>query len=115
MIPNNLEECFQALHKIAYDKDIEEIKSRPEEDMVEFHHTLGRWMRNNWGLWSGGPLKDYFEKLGLWHPDDCSGLILTSFHRYLMKVPLDIEGQVAKYKEYWKQIYGETGKPDDDC
>lgn len=101
MIPKNLEECLKELHKKAHDKDLEEIKSRPEDDMIEFHHTLGRWMRNEWGLWKGGPLLDYFKGLGLWHADDCSGLILTSFYRHLKGLPLDIEGQVAEYKEYW--------------
>lgn len=102
MIPTNLEECFKELHKKSCDKDLEEIKSRPEEDMIEFHHTLGRWMRNEWGLWSGGHLQDYFKKIGLWHPDDMSGVILTSFYRHLKGLPLNIEDQVKYYLDYWK-------------
>lgn len=102
MIPTNLEECFKELHKIAFDKDLAEIKSRPENDMIEFHHTLGRRIRNEWGLWSGGPLQDYFKGLGLWHADDMSGVILTSFYRHLNNLPLDIEGQVKYYLDYWK-------------
>lgn len=100
-IPTNLEECFKELHKKAMDKDLEDIKSRPEEDMIEFHHTLGRWIRNEWGLWSGGSLQDYFKNLGLHHADDMSGLILTSFYRHLKNIPLDIQKQVNYYKEYW--------------
>lgn len=103
MIPSNLEECFQELHKKSFDMDLEEIKSLPEEEMIRLHHTLGRWIRNNWGLWIGSPLKDYFISLGLSHPDDMSGVILTSFYRHLKGLPLDVEGQIKEYLEYWKK------------
>lgn len=104
MIPTNLDECIQACYQIATDEDLEDIRARPEEDMIEFHHTIGRWMRNEWGLWTGGPLKDYFLNLGLWHPDDMSSLILKSFCRYVKSYPLKIEEQVEFYKRYWSKL-----------
>lgn len=102
-IPVNLDECIQALYQKSCDKDRQEIVERPEEDMIEFHHTLGRWMRNEWKLWEDGPLKDYFATLGIWHPDDMSGIILDSFCRYLKGKPIDLEGQVKQYLDYWKK------------
>ncbi|HLG28286.1 MAG TPA: DUF6794 domain-containing protein [Paenisporosarcina sp.] len=101
-IPTNLDECFEALLRIAHPEDIETIKAGSEDDMCQYHHGIGTWIRNNWGLWHGGPLQDYFKQMGLWHADDMSGLILQSFWCYLKGIPLDVEGQVAHYLDYWK-------------
>lgn len=66
------------------------------------HHSLGRWIRNNWGLWSKeGPLFEYLTSIGLQHQDDMSSLILTCFHRHINGKPLEINDQVAEYKKFW--------------
>lgn len=47
---------------------------------IEFHHGLGTWMRNNWGLWSGNShLYDYYIEIGITHPDNMSGHILETY------------------------------------
>jgi hypothetical protein len=33
-----------------------------------------------------------------------SSIILTSFHRWLNNKPLDIEEQIAPYKDYWESV-----------
>lgn len=103
MIPTNLDECMKALHKMFFDEEKKSIKDNSEDEMGMYHFGLGMWIRNNWGLWSGGPLQDHFKKLGLWHADDMSGVILTSFSRHLKNEPLDVEGQVQYYLDYWKE------------
>jgi hypothetical protein len=77
------------------------MRAGSEADMIEYHHGLGTWIRNSWGLWSQGPLYWHFQLMGLEHPDDMSGVILTSFWRHLHDRPLDVEGQVRKYQLYW--------------
>jgi hypothetical protein len=74
--------------------------------MFEFHHTVGRWIRNNWGLWSGGPLKDYLEELGFAHPDVMSGIILDCFWdrvhgQFGWK---NIEKQIVADANYWDKV-----------
>lgn len=102
MIPSNLDECFLILLEMATEDQLTEFRGCTEKDLVTYHMGLGRWMRNEWGLWSGGSLKDYFEKLGLCHADDMSGVILTSFHKYLHNRPIVLEEQVQKYLDFWK-------------
>jgi uncharacterized protein DUF6794 len=77
--PRTLDECFIVLAKKVPADTLERMRAMPEDDMIEFHHGLGTWMRNNWGLWSRGHLYSYFRQMGLEHPDDMSGVILTSF------------------------------------
>jgi len=72
-----------------------------EESMAMHHHGLGTWMRNNWGLWSGGPLARHFQERGIDHPDDMSSIILTSLWREMNGQPLRVEEQIAKHKQWW--------------
>lgn len=97
-IPETLEEAFIHLDSLKGKEEF--IKHGP----ASFHHGLGRWLRNNWGFWTKeGKLYEYLVGLGLEHPDDMSGLILESYHRKLLGKPLDVEGQVKYYQDYWEK------------
>ena len=65
---------------------------------------FGLWMRNNWGLWGGSRLSNYFNKLGVFHPDDMSGIILTSYYRYSLGKEIKLEEQISHYKSYWEKV-----------
>lgn len=44
----------------------------------QFHFGLGMYIRNNWGLWSGGELRTEIETtFGASHADDMSSIILS--------------------------------------
>ncbi|MEK6829872.1 MAG: DUF6794 domain-containing protein [Nanoarchaeota archaeon] len=104
--PNNLSECFEHLDKIISEsEDADWFKSTDEEDaVIQSHHGLGRWIRNNWGLWSkDSKLFEYLSKLGLHHPDDMSSIILKSYHRHLNKKELGLDEQVKHYIDFWKE------------
>jgi hypothetical protein len=105
-IPASLEECFVWMKDGPSEETQREFKEMPEDKAVALsHHSYGRWIRNNWGLWAkDGPLYKLMTELGLDHPDDMSGLIITSFHRHLNGKSLDVEGQVKKYKDYWADL-----------
>ena len=98
--PRTLDECFAVLAKKLPAETLVEMQRGSEDDMSRYHHGLGTWLRNNWGLWDRGPLYQHFHALGLNHPDDMSGVILDSFWRYLHERPLEVEKQVAAYREY---------------
>lgn len=103
-IPTDLEDCFKELKKMLPEDLVTKMKSGPEKDMIKYHHGLGTWLRNNWGLWAGSRLREYFKKLGLAHPDDMSTVVLKSFWRHLNNKPLKVDEQVKYYQEYWKKM-----------
>ncbi len=109
MKPTNLEECFIELKKMLSEKDISFIAENLQ-NVNSCHHSLGRRIRNQWGLWEASELKEYFHNLGLHHPDDMSGLILKCFHYHLNNLPLQIDEQVKKYQEYWTHMSKEGNK-----
>lgn len=80
-IPKTLEECYIFLDNLD---DIDEwLKKSEISAIASSHHGIGRWIRNNWGLWPGyGDLYKWFKINEINHPDDMSSIILTSFYRY---------------------------------
>ena len=103
-LPKNLAECHRTLDTLLADSTQQKIMAMTESEFTSgAHFGLGMWIRNNWGLWGGSRLQDYFENKGLHHPDDMSGIILTTYWRYKHGQPLGVKKEIKKYKEYWKQ------------
>lgn len=83
-IPKNLEKCFLEINKLLKQKDISAIrKLKNSGETIDYHHGLGTWLRNNWGLWVGSRLQQYLIGKGIYHPDDMSGTILELYHEWL--------------------------------
>jgi branched-subunit amino acid transport protein AzlD len=108
-IPVDLDDCLAQLRKILKPEDVAKMKAGTEANMSRHHFGLGLWMRNNWRLWAGSRLAKWFNVHGIWHPDDMSGIILNSFWRQLNDRPIELDGQVKRYQEFWKKQ--ETGPP----
>jgi hypothetical protein len=104
--PKTLEEAVEWLkQRLAGERQLlSEFMRAPERDMAVFHHGLGRKVRNELHLWDDPkpPLWHHFvDELNIDHPDDMSGLIMTTLHRHLNGRPLDIAAQCCRYHEYW--------------
>lgn len=106
----NLDECIEWLKSVVV--DFREFASLNENEALGMaHHGLGTWIRNTLGLWADlekkpdkrKPIVQWFNKIGIFHPDDISSIILTSFHRHLNKINLNVEEQVREYIEYWNK------------
>lgn len=104
-IPKNLEECFEELiNNILFDEDYCAIKSEEEEDLCLYHHSLGRYLRNEWGLWHGSRLAKWFNDKGINHADDMSAIILTSFWREINSELIRLDEQIKEYQLYWEEV-----------
>ena len=102
-IPSDLDDALVELDRILGRRGRNEVLwAETEDEMAVFHFGVGQWMRNNWGLWGNSRLANYFTALGVHHPDDMSGIILDSYWRQTHDQPIDLEGQVRYYKEYWE-------------
>lgn len=83
-IPINMEDCFNSLNLLLSKADIDTIKSLPNrEETIMYHHSLGMWIRNNWGLWKGSRLQRYFINRKITHPDSMSSTILEFYYDWL--------------------------------
>jgi hypothetical protein len=83
-IPTDLHDCFVQLDKILSEKDRSEIKClKNRDETIKYHHELGMWLRNNWGLWGGSRLQIYFLDKKVSHPDNMSALVLEFYYDWL--------------------------------
>lgn len=109
IVPKTLEEAFEELKK---GEGIEGFKNGSEESISQYHHGLGRFLRNEWGLWGNeNELCQFFNSIGIKHADDRSGIILTSLHRHLNGHSIDLKGQVITYWKHWFQNEAEELLP----
>lgn len=111
-IPKNLNDAISYLDCSWPENDKAEFSTKDEGAAVaDLHFGTGLSIRNGWDLWKGkNSLSRYFKSLGIYHPDDMSSIILTSFHRHLNNKDVDLKGQVEYYKEYWEQANNEYEK-----
>lgn len=70
-IPKTIEDATLELISMINDEDKKRIKNK-EISASSLHHTLGTWVRNNWGLWTGSILSEKLSNKGIVHPDDMS-------------------------------------------
>jgi len=104
-IPSNLDEAVLALRKMMPSDTTAEwaAQSRQEATTVA-HMGIGMWLRNNWGLWGGSVLREFFEKeFRLDHADDMSGLILDALWCDLNEKPRQTAARWAEFKAHWKE------------
>lgn len=78
-IPKTVDEAVKTLAKIVSKEDRDYLL---ENGAISMHHSLGRWIRNEWGLWTGSELKNELKKKGFEHPDDMSNYIIEEFIKY---------------------------------
>ena len=102
-IPANIEEAMKSLMETLSIEDQVSLTRMTEDETYGLHHSLGQWIRNNWGLWAGGPLKVHMESLGFIHPDDMSGSIIREFWVRMNGLPSKLAEEIEYYKEFWKK------------
>lgn len=103
-IPRNLNATIPALESFLSKEDKEFFYKLSEKKFIAItHHTFGRWIRNKWNLWDEkSKLHKWFKRLGIFHPDDMSGIILTTFYRHEHGLPIKQKDQIKHYLEYWR-------------
>lgn len=105
-IPIDLIDAISFFECKYSEESLNDFKNKEEQTAIaDIHLGTGRIIRNNWGLWSGkSKLAKYFNDLGIHHPDDMSGIILTSLHRKLNNKPIELDKQVREYQLFWEKV-----------
>ena len=99
-IPKDVPDAIAQLNKLTPRDAKTSFKSVPEEIAVtKLHFSLGRWIIHNWGFYEGSRLSHHLKKIGAIHPDDQAKVLITAYHRYLNKVPLDVKKVADFYTE----------------
>ena len=101
-IPNDLEEAVKSLDKLISDEDKSELRKMNEDEyLAATHFGIGRYIRNEWGLWRDSNLSKYFRHRGIKHPDDMSGEILRAYYKFICQSTWnDIDLLIGTYGEH---------------
>lgn len=109
-IPKDLQAAIQELKNKLDEELLQQIKDGKIKP-ASVHFTAGMSIRNKWGLWSSATedqettrLAQWFNDKGIYHADDMSGIILESLWREIRNEPIDLEGQIEYYREYWHNV-----------
>lgn len=104
-IPKDLNDAIKSLNQIYSDSAKVEITKLTEKDYVYGNYRLGigLWMRNNWQLWGGSRLSQYFRDNKINHPESMSVVILESYYRTLKNEDIRFDEQVKEYVEWGKK------------
>jgi hypothetical protein len=87
--PTTLDQAVTALMQLDFQDAKKVALTHTADSFVAFtHFTLGRHLRNTWGLWqASSELKNWFiRNTDLNHPDDMSGLILETYYHKLIEL-----------------------------
>ncbi len=82
--PETLTEAIATLHALLVDEDRSFLRESKDSEGAasELHHSLGRHIRNSWGLWQNSKLFQHIrDEHGIEHPDDVSHLIIATYAR----------------------------------
>lgn len=109
-IPNDLEEAITVFIDSLDASSKKGLKEAKEHNNIV---SFGDWytgmnFRNSWNLWGRNNLTKYFNSIGISHADDIGSMLFCCVHRRLNGRPIDVEGQVKFYQDFWKK----SGYPD---
>lgn len=69
--PKNINEAVDKIISMLKYKNFDFNKNE-EDAALALHHSLGRWIRNNFELWGESELKTELKGKNIDHPDDMS-------------------------------------------
>jgi hypothetical protein len=82
--PVDMESAVKCLKEKLPASDLKEFKETPHSKVIaKYHHSFGRQIRNNWGLWGGSELQKRLLNDGYKHPDDISSAIMEKLYQEL--------------------------------
>jgi len=79
--PTTTSQAVMLITEELTDDDRSAIGNLRYRDMIQFHHGLGTYVRNRFGLWRGNT--ELLKSTGKDHPDDASQVILEQLYTHL--------------------------------
>lgn len=117
-IPSNLDDAISIIKRSTPDEELESIKAMTENKFSSLaHFGFGMGIRNKWHLWwsidlaeqyrdknypqTKPAIVEFFNNLGIYHADDMSGIIVTTFYRDIAGIDINLDEQVQRYIDFW--------------
>lgn len=102
-VPKDLDDALDQLDRIMGEERRAEVLKIEEDGLLFNYMGLGAGLRKDWGLWAESRLAQYFNRVGIEHPDYMLAIILCSYWRKVHGKPIDLEGQVREYQRIQRE------------
>jgi len=103
-IPKTFDEAILTLRQRMPAEVVMAFRRAPDAGIAsDYHESLGRWLRNYWGLWAHGPLYQDIQRHGVDEPEEMSELLLSSVWRQLHEEAMTVDEHVAAHRRYWRE------------
>ena len=94
--PPELRPVFRALDTLLTAGARDTLRRISSDSLWLYHMSLGMYVRNEFGLWRGGPLADALRARGLRHPDDMSGVVVDAYRQFLRRERVDVDAAIRR-------------------
>ena len=102
--PKTLEQCYEIFDKRLTPEQLNRFKNTKESELSRYGGGSFVWdnlMGAVYGKWGFNELDKYFQDRGVTDGRGVVGIIIRSYWRHLHAIPVDLEGQIKKEREYW--------------
>lgn len=106
--PKDVEAAIQCLDVHWSDEVKRSFAGLPAKEVIRTHIGVGMWIRNNWGLWKGGALRDFFAAQGVRHPDSMSSVLLNAYWLKLQGCTVEWNDAAAVERQFQRALQGGT-------
>jgi Ca2+-binding EF-hand superfamily protein len=95
----SIDDCMAEISKEISPSEQIRFSHFPKDELVLYHHTFGRWVRNHFKLWEDNDFTSHLKSLGFRHPDDMSTALLKEFWNRMNLLPSEIlkDGEKSQY------------------
>jgi hypothetical protein len=93
-IPPAIAPAFALLDSVLSPAQKDTLRRMLPDSAGLYHFTLGLFLRNEGGLWKGGPVAESLLARGVKQPDNMFGIILAAYGLYLRGKPIDLDSLV---------------------
>ena len=91
--PKTVSECVDSILVVLPLQDKALVKHTLHKNLIMYHHGMGTWIRNRYGLWGKNDSLliqcAKLKNIDYIHPDDVSGIIIDSLWNRLQNVNID--------------------------
>ncbi len=103
-LPDALETLISEMITNTTEDQKREIRQAPAAEVMVDHFGAGLALRNGVLNQKNSEVRKYMMRKGLFAPDDLSTIVLLSAVRSIRGEPIDLEGQIKGYREFWEKL-----------